>query len=178
MRVTKVTCKTCGVAILESTAAGNEGLCVPCKRGTRKRLEDAKKWYREEREQERSDPFRKLWRELVHRVYETSGGFNSLSESERQYFAVGLLEGEVYNGGFDQYFFNSSGDYCQYAIDGLEQMGASTALKLLRQAITIVFDAQEPIVDTERRREFLRDRVDDDCSQELGKLDELFWKDL
>jgi hypothetical protein len=176
-RMSKVPCKTCGIAILVTTAVRNDGLCVPCKKGTRKRLEAAKQWYREEREREKSDPFRKLWRELVRRVYETSEGFDSLSEPERQYFAVRLLEREIYNGGFEQYFFNSSSGLYGHAIEGLEAMGASYSLDLLRQAKEFVFGAQEAMADTGSRREFLRARVDDACSQELNKLDVLFCKD-
>ena len=175
--MSKVPCKTCGIAILATTAVRNDGLCWPCKKGTRKSLEAAKQWYREEREREKSDPFRKLWRELVRRVHETPGGFDSLSEPERQYFSVRLLEKEVFNGGFDQYFFNSSADFYGHAIDGLEAMGASCSLDLLRQAKEFVFGAQEPMADTGCRREFLRARVDDACSQELSKLDVFFCKD-
>lgn len=38
----KVPCKECQVLILPATAAGNDGLCWPCKRGERRQLELAK----------------------------------------------------------------------------------------------------------------------------------------
>lgn len=38
----KVPCRACQVPILPVTAAGNDGLCWPCKRGTRQQLETAK----------------------------------------------------------------------------------------------------------------------------------------
>jgi hypothetical protein len=109
-------------------------------------------------------------------AYETPHGVDSFSEAERQYFAVGLLEGEVYNGGFDQYFFNSSADYYRYAIAGLQAMGAQQALELLLRAKQVVFGFEEPPQDTERRRAFLRVSIDG-CSERLGVLDALFWED-
>jgi len=150
---------------------------VPCRSGTRQNIEPAKKWHREQRERERTDPLRRLWRDLVTRARETPNGFASFSEPEQHYFAVGLLEGEVYNGGFDQYFFNSSGDHYRYAVEGLEAMGAPQALGLLRQAKQVVFGFDEPERDTERRRAFLRSSVDESHSKRLNSLDSLFWKD-
>jgi hypothetical protein len=38
----KVLCKQCQVQILPATAANNDGLCLPCKRGTRRQFEAAK----------------------------------------------------------------------------------------------------------------------------------------
>ncbi len=84
---------------------------MPCKTGTRKSIEAAKVRITEQREREISDPFRILWRELVRRVHQNELGFDGLSEPEKLYFSVGLLDGELYNGGFYQYFFNHSGSY-------------------------------------------------------------------
>jgi hypothetical protein len=175
--VSKVACKICGVLVLWDTAARNDGKCVPCHIGTRDRIESAKKWYREEREREKTDPLRRLWRDLVHRAYETPNGFGSFSDAERQYFAVGLLEGAVYCGGFDQYFFNSSGDYYRYAVEGLEAMGAPQALDLLRRAKHVLFGFEEPEPDTECRRALLRATVDASRSKRLDSLDTLFYQD-
>lgn len=175
--MTKVPCKTCGVPVLWETAARNDGKCVPCRSGTRQNTESAKKSYLEERERERTDPFRKLWRDLVRRAYEIPNGFDALSQPEKQYFAVGLLEGDVYNGGFDQYFFNSSGDSYLYAVEGLEAMGAIQTLELLRRAKQVLFGFDEPEQDTERRRAFLRSVANESCSKRLSSLDSLFYKD-
>jgi hypothetical protein len=109
-------------------------------------------------------------------VHETPNGFESLSEVERQYFAVGLLDGEVYNGGFHQYFYNSSGDTYPEAIEGLETMGALQALELLRKAKQIVFGIAEPPKHTGPRRALLAS-VESTCEERLASLDRLFWKD-
>jgi len=150
---------------------------MPCKNGTRESMEAAKLYYQKERELDKTCPFRKLWRELVHRVHDTDLGYAGLSDPEKKYFAVGLLEGEVYNGGFDQYFHNSSSDYYSDAEVGLEEIGAMQSLSLLRQAKQIVFgDAVIP-EDTEQRREILLQRDFDSYAKQLDELDRLFWED-
>lgn len=175
--MTKVLCKSCGVAILKDTAERNDGNCLPCRSGTRERIEASKLRYREERESEKTDPLRKLWLDLVRRAHTETGGFDSFSQAERLYFAVGLLEGEVYNGGFDQYFLNSSADYYRYAIEGLQAMNAPNSLELLQRAKQVVFGFEEPDQDTGRRRMFLRRAADASRSKRLDSLDSLFYDD-
>ena len=102
---------------------------MPCKGGYRERLEAEKKLREEERERERTDPDRKLWLSLVEEVYYSPLGFEGLSHPKKLYFALGCLEGELYNGGFHQYFFNSSGSHCAYAEEGLIAIGALETLE-------------------------------------------------
>jgi len=48
---------------------------------------------------------------LVERVCRSPDGFEKLSDAEKLYYALTLLQDEVNNGGFHQFFFNSSGSY-------------------------------------------------------------------
>ncbi|WP_199805623.1 DMP19 family protein [Bradyrhizobium lablabi] len=175
--MSKIPCVRCNAPILQATADSTGGLCMPCKAGTREALEAGKRRIREEREQELTDPLRKLWRDLVRRVYDTKDGFAGLSEAEKQYFAVGLLDGDIYNGGFDQYFFNSSSTYYSHAVLGLESMGASQALALLQRAKHVLFAFNEVPEDTDRRRATLRKNTSESHALRLRQLDELYWKD-
>lgn len=142
----KVKCKMCEALILPSTSDRTGGLCMPCKNGNRENIEASKESYKRERELDKTCPFRALWRELVDRVYRETSGFVSLSENEKQYFAVNVLIGDVYNGGFNQYFGNSSSDYYMYAELGLVRIGAKKSVGLLRQAKTDMFgDSKVPL---------------------------------
>lgn len=161
--------------ILSSTATRNGGVCTPCKNGTRKSIELSKEHYARERELDRTCPFRALWRELVDRVHNRPGGFENLSEAEKQYFAVRVLVGEVYNGGFDQYFHNSSADYYRYAELGLMRMGATEALALLRASKAVVFG--DSGVPREQSQRWMRLKSVGD-SPALDLLDSKFWTDL
>lgn len=150
---------------------------MPCKTGTRKSIEAAKVRITEQREREISDPFRILWRELVRRVHQNELGFDGLSEPEKLYFSVGLLDGELYNGGFDQYFFNHSGSYYEYATRGLGEMGAVQALELLQRAKQVLFDFSDVPEDTTKRRHLFRERASPSRSQRLEVLNSLYCKD-
>ena len=154
-----VTCSECGRAVQASTARRMKGLCILCrtKRGT-------------------SNPFSILYASLIERVHDSPGGFNALSEPEKLYYATALMQNEVHNGGFHQYFFNSSGSYYEYAQRGLTEFGATQTLELLRQAKQVVFPTVLVPTDTERRRDLLPfadpDAPVPEWSKKLDELDQ------
>jgi HEAT repeat protein len=59
----------------------------------------------------------------------------ALSSPQRYWIAVSILDGEVNNGGFSQFFVNSSGDHWLDALAGLEAIGAKERESILREAI-------------------------------------------
>jgi hypothetical protein len=67
---------------------------------------------------------------------------------------VEILEMEVNNGGFDQFFFNSSGDKTADTIDALEAIGAQYTAKIVRSAAS-KFPGGMPSVNREERQEQL-----------------------
>lgn len=79
-------------------------------------------------------------------------GHDSLSESEHKFVAVFALEGEVNNGGFEQFFFNSSGNEAELALDGLRELGASKVAALLLRAMAVFPDGKPPTDILVRRR--------------------------
>lgn len=170
----KIPCTKCGALVLPSTAERTGGLCMPCKSGNRENIERGKEYYKKQRELDKTCPYRALWKELINKVYHTEGGFNILSEEEQLYFAVTVLTGEVYNGGFDQFFTNSSGAYYCKAELGLVRLGATHSLKLLHQAKERCFGQNSVPQDREMRWELLRKN---NTELELDSLDTLFYKD-
>jgi hypothetical protein len=170
----KIPCTECGAAVLPSTAERTGGLCMPCKNGNRKNIEQAKEYYKKERELDKTCPFRALWRELVDRVYKQGGGFSALSDDEKLYYSVNTLGGEVYNGGFVQYFDNTSGEHYRYAELGLVRLGATSSLKLLRQAKEELLGPCSVPQDQAERWAAIRKYSDE---PDLDKLDTEFYKD-
>jgi hypothetical protein len=170
----KLPCEKCGAMILPTTAQSTGGLCMPCKKGFRQDIETSKRYYEE---QKKYDPFRELWKSLVQRVYETDSGFEGLNADEKIYFSVSVLEGEVYNGGFDQFFWNSSGNLFHEAVSGLEAIGACSCLDLLLQAKQAAFPDGQPPRNCEERRTYLRLRESESQSALLNEFDRVFWKD-
>lgn len=102
---------------------------------------------------------RELWISLVKRVHETAEGFDGLTADEQAYFALGVLDGEVYNGGMHQYFWNSSGAFYKSAMDGLMELKALESLRLLIEAAKLLFDDEVP-EDREIRCAMIREYPD------------------
>jgi hypothetical protein len=100
-----------------------------------------------------------------------------ITHPERRLVAVYSLWGEVNNGGFDQYFFNSSGDEAGSALAGLKEMGALGSAVLLERAME-VFPGGRPPADRQQRvrtMDKLRKRAGDpweQCDQEFYAVKE------
>ncbi len=170
----KVPCGECGKLILPTTAERNSGKCIPCAKGYRANIEASKEFYARQRELDQTDPSRLLWKKLHQSVYSgVADRFDDLSAAQKNYWAVGLLIGEVYNGGFDQYFHNSSGDYYKVALEGLRTIGASASTILLESAKHLMFGEHTvPTTQTDRW-----EAINNSVSKELVRLDKAFCED-
>jgi hypothetical protein len=140
-------------------------------------MEASRRSYRKARERDKIDPARIYWRALIERVYKTEVGFEGLSEAEKRYFAVCCLSGEVYNGGFNQFFFNSAGAYYAHALAGLEEMEAGESLQLLKKAKQVWFDFSDVPTDTRSRRLLLERNASRSRDARSGELDKLYWQE-
>ena len=113
------------------------------------------------------DPFLFVW----DRVEEV--GWDELTPIQRQVLAVQLLEGEVNNGGFDQYFFNSSGDSWPDAQAGLQAIGATAVAKLLDQALARFGDGPPSTVQEIRQQQLAKIAA----ANGFSPLEDEFYKD-
>ena len=77
-------------------------------------------------------------------------GFMALTEAEQTVYCLDALEREVNNGGFDQFFFNSSGDTAMETVTPLERLGANQTAGLVRRAVG-VFPGGRPSADRDAR---------------------------
>lgn len=151
---------------------------MPCKGGYRERIEEGKKQREREREYEQSAE-RKYWLALIDRIFNTSQGFAGLSQPEKTYYAVSCLIGEVYNGGFDQFFSNSSGDLYGLALDGLFELGAEKSAGLLVQAKEVLFGDRPVPVDRSKRLDLMPTVANNShpAWEKLDSLDRAFYED-
>jgi hypothetical protein len=62
-------------------------------------------------------------------------GKSELSAEEAEVLGVWMLDAEVNNGGFDQYFWNTAGDLISEAIEGLENIGADDLASIAESAL-------------------------------------------
>ncbi len=81
-------------------------------------------------------------------------GTAALAQPQRNYLAVMVLDAEVRNGGFSQYFFNSSGDDWKTALSGLETMGSKERLAILKKTLA-KFNKSSPSENRNQRMEQL-----------------------
>ena len=98
--------------------------------------------------------------------------YEDLTEPERVFLCVWELEAEVNNGGFDQYFTNSSGDYARHVEAALIAISAKRTQKIVRQAIETV-GVEVLTEDREQRIDRLL-ALDEDHRDRLEKIDQLF----
>lgn len=80
------------------------------------------------------------------------------------------LEAEVNNGGFDQFFLNSSGRYARQTLDALKAIGATHTVELLNAAIATAYPEGYP--DNPDEHEDTSDA--DDALNKLSELDDRF----
>jgi len=113
------------------------------------------------------------FQERLYAALEHSG-YASLRDHQRYYLAVSHYEGEVNNGGFSQYFFNSSGDEWRDAVAGLEAMGSVERLDILRKAIS-AFGANGPAINRHTRQRQLS-KFNQKTDAILGELDTRFYQ--
>jgi len=139
---------------------------MACKQGIRKSMKASRAYFESLKQ---CDPFRELWMSLVKKC-SNDPGLSKFSIAEQRYFAVSLLEGEVYNGGFDQFFWNSSGDYYALAVAGLEEVGASSSLVIVKKAAETVFGTSGPPADQARRSSFVKHLDLNDWTRSSAKI--------
>ena len=114
--------------------------------------------------------YNELKRELKGDVQEYSTPMANISE----------LEATVNNGGFNQYFFNSSGQNCFETLKSLERNNKPVTAGLLKEAIRLINPdnlSAENLINKIRKRkiELLDDPI---VIEKLDSLDNIFFKYL
>jgi len=105
---------------------------------------------------------------------EAAVGYQRLTPPEQVVFCLDGLEREVNNGGFAQFFGNSSGDHALETVEALRTLGAPQVAALVARAVAVFPDGR-PDPDRERRQQQL-DRLDQRALATLGELDTAFFE--
>ncbi len=86
-----------------------------------------------------------VYNKASDKYFETFGEIFENTEKDKilcQIFACSVLDNEVYNGGFDQFFLNNE-DLTDFALDGLLKIGAIEHYDLLNIAKQIYFEQKD-----------------------------------
>ncbi len=100
---------------------------------------------------------------------------DNLTEPQRKFYLNQNLEREVNNGGFNQYFINSSGDFAHETIDSLKEIGANRTAQILQRAIDL-FPEQRVPKNRQERINVVIDTLPDIDDPVWEKLDEAFFR--
>ena len=113
---------------------------------------------------------------LEHLEEKTDYGddLSGLSRPERIFYVVQMVEMEVNNGGFSQFFSNSSGDFSNEIVDAFTEIGADATAGICRKAIG-VFGREIP-ADQDERDEMLEELESDEIDEILEECDSAFYE--
>lgn len=98
-----------------------------------------------------------------------------LTAQEKNFLFVENLLREINNGGFNQGFYNSSGDHAHETIAALDEIGAVKISVIVKQAISIWPQGNVP-KDRSVRQDILLE-IEDSANSNWAKLDNLFYTD-
>ncbi len=98
----------------------------------------------------------------------------ALSHPERVFYITLTLEMEVNNGGFSQYFYNSSGNFAGELVGAFTEIGAVRTAEICRQAIS-AFDREIP-ADRDARQDMLDEYESEELDDRLNECDSAFYE--
>jgi len=98
----------------------------------------------------------------------------NLSKGIQMVYSTWCVDGEVYNGGFNQYFWNSSGKYKLIALEGFKLLGAPEHSKLMAEAIQLQ-EQQEAKISRLRANGTLKDFSESYKDNPLNALDTSYY---
>ncbi len=111
--------------------------------------------------------------EIIFEKIKKIEDFNNINETLKTFLYIDILEEEVNNGGFDQYFFNSSGEYAHETLKAYEKIGAKKTADIIYRAIKLFPTLPIP-KDLQIRREILLEK---ETNTDLwNELDDEFYK--
>jgi hypothetical protein len=99
-------------------------------------------------------------------------GQRALTQEERIVLAVRALDREVNNGGYHQFFCNSSRMFAPQIVQSLERIGCRRTAKITQRAI----DALQVSPVTVARIDAIMQETNEERDQELDRCGQLFYK--
>lgn len=114
---------------------------------------------------------------FVDRVLEKSeygSHMDKLSDCERVFYITQTCEMEVNNGGFSQFFYNSSGDFSNELVQSFQDIGAVKTAEICQKALG-AFERELP-VDRMEREELLDELMSDEVERILDECDTAFYR--
>jgi len=103
----------------------------------------------------KKDPVESFWKLIVNIIIRLRHDYSKLSQEALILFDILDFDREVINGGFHQYFFNSSGGRAQMLRKALLEVNAHITLQIFEKSLKI-FPENFQFENTDLRQNFLR----------------------
>jgi hypothetical protein len=97
-----------------------------------------------------------------------------LNSSQQAFLFVENLEREVNNGGFNQFYFNSSGDFSQETVNALLEIGAEKTAEIIKKANSEFKNGIVTKDRTERQNEL--EQIEKKAKENWNKCDSEFYE--
>ncbi|MBQ7915986.1 MAG: DMP19 family protein [Firmicutes bacterium] len=110
---------------------------------------------------------------VLSKKCEYGEAMENLNEYEMIVYIAQELEAEVNNGGFWQFFYNSSGNFSNQLVDAFNEIDASQTAEICQKALT-VFGGSVP-VDREERQDLMEQLEIEEDNEILCECDEAFY---
>ena len=138
------------------------------------KMEDLKMTIDEIWEIEDTNSFIVALADHVMQKCEYGDNMSSLSDPERVFFVTQICEMEINNGGFLQFFDNSSGNFANEVVGAFQEIGAPKTAQICSTALNAF--GQELPLDWEERRELLDKLMNDEIGCILSNCDDTFYQ--
>lgn len=100
--------------------------------------------------------------------------YSTLTQSEQYVLMVIDFEGQINNGGFDQYYYNSYGDNALETVDALRAIGANETAELLLESFEVFPATTSSQIREERWAQL--EALSEPKNEKLSALDDKFYE--
>jgi hypothetical protein len=111
---------------------------------------------------------------FIGELCEYGDDYSKLTEQQKLFYFNQNLEREINNGGFNQYFYNSSGNYAHETVISLKEIGANKTADILQKAIDEFPNKNVP-KDRDERIEVI-EKIEDNANNKWEELDKQFYQ--
>ncbi|MBU2019670.1 MAG: DMP19 family protein [Bacteroidetes bacterium] len=110
----------------------------------------------------------------LNEISDYGNNINVLSDAEKVVLFVENLEREVNNGGFNQFFFNSSGDFANETLEALKLIGANKTAEIVIRAYNEWPNTNIPSERLERQN--ILEEIEDKAEETWNNCDTQFYE--
>ena len=122
------------------------------------------------------EPYEKIMKinERLNEISDYGKNLSKLNSSQQVVLIIENLEREINNGGFNQFYFNSSGNHAEVTVENLRKIGADKTAELVEKANFEWPNNKVPVNRNERQA--ILEQIENKAEQVWEDCDQLFYK--